>query len=195
MAEKSPTSHSIPFAFYCGLFPRGAITDAARRKFTEQAKKEFPDRFNFKALNEMFDAFSTENAQIDVNGGLPSNFNAPAVRFTYDRLVYEAKCYQESFTRKQQLVRNQCIKLSNDGFLYSHPGSSLKVHKSADEVGPRHHSDTYCCLLDRSEQSKFPSLVAFSKVFLKTERPYFSLFDNFEESRIDFKAFNDQVSV
>lgn len=180
---------SRDFWFYRSLFSeKPNVASLSSIASYSELKNTFPEKFNFKIINNMFSSFLSLWDQ--------KNFSCN-VFHEYHKLTWRATVFSEKNFYTNKYIDSIHIKLSNDGFVYSDPS---ELSALSAQVGPRHQTIGWI-LLTPSELSKFSAISQFCHKFEwlnggggGSAKLQFQVFYNFHHDRIDFKAINKQLN-
>lgn len=156
----------------------------------DMMKAEMPQRFDLKMLDDVFVSwFSTwENGVSD----LPPLSMGPIPKvgrlYKHDHLTYRADHYISIWNDGTKENIELCIKLTNNGFIYSTPESSegIQVYKNSSN---RHRSTTIV-KLDNVHSHSFEEMKKFARSYLEVKNISVKLFYDFLKDRFDFKAYD-----
>jgi hypothetical protein len=159
----------------------------------DMMKAEMPQRFDLKMLDQVFVSwFSTwKNGVSD----LPPLSMGPTAKigrhYRHDNLMYPADYYISLWNDGEKDNIELCIKLTNNGFIYSRPTApeGIQVYQNKDN---RHRSTTFV-KLDTMHSNSFTEMKKFARSYLKVEKISVKLFYDFEKDRFDFKAYDQET--
>jgi hypothetical protein len=154
-------------------------------------KAEMPQRFDLKMLDQVFVSwFSTWNNGVS---DLPLLSLGPTVKigrhYIHDNFRYSANHYISLWNDGVKI--ELCIRLTNNGFLYSRPSASegIQVFENKDN----HHRSTTLVKLDNVHSNSFMEMKKFVRSYLMVEKISIKLFYDFEKDRFDFKAYDKKT--
>lgn len=156
----------------------------------ESLKHSKPERFDMKNLDNIFVSWFKE-LNDDVTNLPPLNSTSTGkiqVVYEHDNHTYFSDHYISTYVSKGVTNKELCVKLANNGFIYSKPVASdgINVFKTAQ---PRHRSTTFV-YLDISHISSLQKLKKFAGDYLGTKKLIVKLFYDYHSDRFDFKAYN-----
>jgi hypothetical protein len=174
--------------FYSAVYPSPATVNRTNGVFLsfEELKRLLPDRVLLVRIDEIFQAWSKEEAALTpekryVCDKLPRE--RKHILYKYYEYEYLAAAYNMNFdNRKPQY----CIKLANDGFLYS-SATTLETDPSYNDSFSYHGSTGWSRLSAETLKAHFKSIVSFAKQFFKGEEVDGQVLHNEKQERIDFR--------
>ena len=162
--------------------------DLKNKKY-EELKQNFPERFNFSQLNNVFKSFITIfGPQIP---SLTTTNNDMTCSFYHDGLKYRAK-YDTGPISKADDNGNvhRCARLTihlpNNGFLYTKDRDIDEVDDRDGQRYVNHHKSSTYVTLDKPILDKIPDIVQYCDKYLHIK--YWTFYYNFQDDRVDFEV-------
>lgn len=151
----------------------------------ETLKELLPQRFDLNILDQIFQSWRKDVSMEKIR---QTTSEKSAVIYEHDHHLYQSDMYIFKYSKNGKDYENLCIKLANNGFLYS-----LEADMKTTQTNiPRHHSNTWA-RLGPEHASSFEHIFAFCKEYFGCDGIYYELLYNAVEDRFDFKAFQSSV--
>lgn len=185
------SSSSSDYEFYNSRFRSDLEKYFTLKSFEyDMMKAEMPQRFDLKMLDEVFVSwFSTwENGVNDLPPLSMGSIPKVGRLYKHDHLTYRADHYISIWNDGKKENIELCIKLTNNGFIYSTPDASegIQVYKN----GINRHRSTTFVKLDNIHLRSFEEMKKFARSYLHVKSISVKLFYDFVKDRFDFKAYD-----
>ncbi len=182
---------SLDYMYYAMVFRPDLFKEMILREKMEYGnlKNSMPERFELNNFDKVFLSWFKE-LKFDVKN-LPSldlvSSNKFNVRYDHDNHTYSSDHYISNSLWKGVTTKELCVKLANNGFIYSKPVAidGINVFQNAQ---PRHRSTTFV-YLDVSHISSLKEMKKFAGAYLGTNQLSLKMFYDFHTHRFDFKAY------
>lgn len=113
------------------------------------------------------------------------------VVYEVDHHLFMSDYYVSHYTHNNIRNTELCIKLANNGFLYSRPMKADEINACAR--APLRYCSTSCVTLDKSHLSQLGQLVGFAEQYLRTLKVSVKLHYDFNNNRVVFKAYESET--
>lgn len=154
-----------------------------------RCRTEMPERFDLNNLDNIFLSWFKELNNDATNLPPLNSTSTDKIRVVYehDHHKYESDHYISTYLHQGVTTKELCIKLANNGFIYSKPNASDGINVFVKSKA--HHRSTTFVKLDVSHMNSLKKLKEFAGNYLGTKKLSVKLFYDYYNDRFDFKAY------